>query len=170
MEWINNDWRQTNPRFNHEEAWPAQLFPNADYHYFRDCGCLVCALAVMLRHSGIETEEDDRRFNPWVLNQRLIDCGAFSPEADLELAYIDRLYLLEYLGEFPYSRESLLQIMERDLPCLITVPGEKAGRHFIVPVFTLPDDVIVFDPLNGERRLGAYKQICDIRVFRPKKK
>ena len=59
--------------------------------------------------------------------------------------------------------------MEQGLPCLVTVPGEHANRHFTAPLFTLPDDVLVFDPLSGERRLSAYKRICEIRVFRPEK-
>lgn len=162
-------WRQTEPRFNRVEAWPVQLFPDTDYRYFRDCGCLVCALAVMLRHSGTEKEEDERLFDPWILNQRLIDCGAFTPAADLELSYINRLYPLEYLGPIPYTREALVQIMERGLSCLVTVPGEHGDRHFTAPLFTTPDDVIVFDPLIGERRLSAYNRICEIRVFRPEK-
>lgn len=162
-------WRQTELRFNRAEAWPVQLFPDADYRYFRDCGCLVCALAVMLRHCGAEKEEDERLFDPWILNQRLIDCGAFTPAADLELSTINRLYPLAYAGPIPYARETLVQIMERGLPCLVTVPGEHGARHFTAPLFTTPDDVIVFDPLIGERRLSAYKRICEIRVFRPEK-
>ncbi len=30
-----------------------------------------------------------------------------------------------------------------------------------------PDDAIVFDPIRGEQRLGAYERICELRVFRP---
>lgn len=162
-------WRQADLRFNQAEAWSAQQFPEADYRYFRDCGCLICALAVMLRHSGIEKEEDESLFNPWILNRKLIDCGAFTPAADLELSYINRLYPLVYWGSIPYSREALLQIVEKGLPCLVTVPGEHAARHFTTPLFTLPDDAIVFDPFSGMQRLSAYDRICEIRIFRQKK-
>lgn len=160
-------WLQTNPSFNREVAWPAKQFPDADYRYFGDCGCLICALAVMLRSSGIEKEDDESLFNPWILNQRLLDCGAFSPAADLELSCINRLYPLAYLGEIPYSRESLVQIVEKGLPCLITVPGEKAEKHFTALISLLQDDAIVFDPLRGEQRVSAYDQIFEIRVFQP---
>ena len=158
-------WLQTASQLNLEEAWPARLYPDAEYRYFRDCGCLMCALAVMLRHCGIEKEEDQSLFNPWILNQRLIDCGAFTSDADLELSFINRLYPIEYLGEFPYSRETLAFNMDEGFPCLVTVPGEKADRHFIVPLFVLPDDVIAFDPFSGEQRLSTYNRICDIRQF-----
>ena len=42
------NWRQTDPRFNKAEAWPAQQFPDAQFRFFRDAGCLVCALAVFI--------------------------------------------------------------------------------------------------------------------------
>ena len=160
-------WRQKDPQINREEAWPASQFPDADYHYFRDCGCLVCALAVMLRHYDIEKEEDENLFDPWILNKRLIDCGAFSSAADLELSAVNNLYPLEYLGTVPYSRTALVQIVKSGLPCLITVPGVNADRHFTVLCELLQDDAIVFDPICGEKRLSAYDRICEIRVFRP---
>lgn len=159
-------WLQTEPCFNREEAWPAERFPDATYRYFRDCGCLVCSLAVMLRHCGVE-QEDESRFDPWMLNRRLAECGAFTPEADLELSRIDRLYPLEYTGAVPYSYDALAQFAAEGLPCLITVPGENAEHHFTALLRLLPDDAVVFDPVCGERRLDSYDRVCEIRVFRP---
>ena len=161
------NWRQGDPRFNREEAWPAQQFPDADYRFFRDCGCLVCALAVMLRHCGMEAAEDESLFDPWILNRRLIGCGAFSSSADLDLAGIGKLYPLAYLGALPYSREALVRTGGMGLPCLVTVPGAKADRHFTALCRILPDDAVVYDPLCGERRLSSYHRVCEIRVFRP---
>ncbi len=159
-------WLQTDPRLNRAEAWPARRFPDAAYRFFRDAGCLVCSLAVMLRRCGLE-RADGGPFDPWILNQRLIESGAFTPAADLELSRIGRLYPLEYLGALPYSADALLQADASGLPCLVAVPGEKAARHFTAPLELLPDDAIVFDPIRGEQRLGAYERICELRVFRP---
>ena len=159
-------WRQDAAWLNQAEAWPASLFPAADYHYFRDCGCLVCALAVMLRHYDVETESDETLFNPWILNQRLIDCDAFSCEADLELEYISRLYPLEYLGAIPYSMDNLMNTIKSGYPCLVTVPGKKADRHFATVLSALDKDAIVYDPLCGETKLSSYNRLCEIRAFR----
>lgn len=158
-------WRQDDPRLNRVEAWPASIFPDAEYRYFRDAGCLVCALAVMLRECSVEREQDEALFNPWVLNQRLINCGAFSSAADLELSDICRLYPLEYLGEAPYSRIGLDLVKDYALPCLITVPGKNASRHFTTLLDVSGGDVLVFDPNVGERRLSSYGQICEMRLF-----
>lgn len=159
-------WRQTDTCFNRLQAWPAQQFPLAEHHMFRDCGCLVCSLAVMLRHHNIEKTADENQFNPWILNRRLIDCGAFSPEADLELEDIRKLYPLEYLGALPYSREELMRIAEKSFPCLITVPGKNSENHFLALYQVLDDDAAVYDPLCGERKLSSYEKVREIRVFR----
>ncbi len=159
-------WLQTDPRLNRAEAWSAAQFPDAEFRYFRDCGCLVCALAVMLRHCGVEQASDERAFDPWILNQKLIDCGAFTAAADLELSRIGRLYPLEYLGAVPYRRDVLIRATGRGFPCLITVPGERAERHFTALLELLPDDAIVFDPVCGEKRLSTYGRIWEIRMFR----
>ena len=161
------NWRQTDPCFNCLEAWPAQQFPDAAFRYFRDAGCLVCALAVMLRHYGIEKTEDEKQFDPWILNRRLIEYGAFTAAADLELSAVGRLYPLEYAGVIPYSEAALIQISEKGLPCLITVPGKNAEHHFTTLIGKLPNDAVVYDPLCGERKLGSYDRICELRVFRP---
>ena len=158
-------WRQTDPRFNETEAWPAEQFPDADFRFFRDCGCLVCALAVMLLHCGIEKTEDEKQFDPWTLNRKLIECGAFTAAADLELSAVGRLYPLKYAGAVPYSEAALVQIAEKGLPCLITVPGKRAEHHFTTLIRTLPDDALVYDPLCGERKLSTCDRICEIRVF-----
>ena len=160
------EWRQTDPRFNLEEAWPAQQFPGAEFRWFRDAGCLVCALAVLLRHADIEEETDENRFTPWILKRRLIDIGAFTPAADLEISFVSRLYPLEYLGALPYSVAALRQAVESGFPCLVTVPGIQAERHFMALLRVLPDDAVVYDPLCGERKLSSYDRVCEIRPFR----
>lgn len=161
----NARWRQDDPRLNRAEAWPASLFPDAAYRYFRDAGCLVCALTVMLNECSVENEQDEAVFNPWVLNQRLISCGAFSSDADLELEDIARLYPLDYLGEVPYSREALLLSAKKGAPCLVTVPGVNAARHFTALLDVTEDDALVFDPCCGERILSSYDQVCELRLF-----
>ncbi len=65
---IYRTWRQDDPRYNVREAWPEASFPEAAYHYFREAGCLVCSLAILLRHHDIEKEADEEKFNPWILS------------------------------------------------------------------------------------------------------
>ena len=127
---IYNNFRQDAPGLNEAEAWPKSVFPDADYTFFRECGCLICALAVMLRHTGIERNADEKQFNPWILNQRLIACEAFTPAADLKLQDIRKLYPLQYMGSVSYTREALDQMVESGSPCLITVPGILSEKHF----------------------------------------
>ena len=122
----NQYWRQDDPRLNERQAWPKEAFPEADYAWFRESGCLVCSLAAMLLRFGLEKNTEEEPFNPWILNQRLIACGAFTPAADLELDDIWKLYPLRYIGSVPYSWEALKQLTESGSLCLLTVPGIRA--------------------------------------------
>lgn len=160
------NWRQDDAFLNQAQAWPAALFPRATYHYFRDCGCVVCALAVMLRHCGAETESDEKLFNPWVLNQRLIDCGAFDSAADLQLECVGRLYALEYVGKVPCTADALAGLASSGALCLVTVPGKKAKWHFTALLRVLEDDAVLYDPNVGKARLSSYDGPLEIRVFR----
>ena len=160
------NWKQFDPYLNEEEAWPAELFPDADFHYFREAGCLISATAIMLRRFGIEKETDAGKFNPWILNRRLIGCGALTPAADLDLRYIDRLYPLEYLGAVPYSREELVLAVRSGEPFLIVVPGVRGVNHFVVPDCLLPDDVLIIDPGFNKTRLSDHRCVYGLRLFR----
>ena len=159
------NWRQTDPRFNQEEAWPADLFPKAQYRYFEETGCLLCSLAIMLRQYNIETETDEKVFNPWILNKRLVDVGAFTPAADLVIADINKLYPLYYVGQIPFSRKALLRLLETGNPFLITVNGVRGVRHFVVLDQVTEEDIIIIDPLEGPRSLGDFERVYELRVF-----
>ena len=159
-------WEQADPRYNETQAWPAALFPDARFHLFKECGCLITSLAILLRHYGIEKEEDENLFNPWILNQRLIACGAFDSEADLEIEDINKLYPLEYSETLPYSREKLVEVWETGRPFLIAVPGVRGERHFIVPDDLTEDDMAVIDCAWGKKYLSEFDQILEIRVFK----
>ena len=121
----------------------------------------------MLRHTGFETETDESLFDPWILNRRLIECGAFTPAADLELSEISRLYPLEYAGCAAYTRDTLTRTADSGRPCLVTVPGVNAPRHFTALLRLTPHDAVVLDPLCGEKKLSEYDRVCELCLFRP---
>ncbi len=158
--------RQDDPSLNEKEAWPKTIFPEAEFTYFREGGCLICSLTVLLLHHGIKERDGEERFTPWVLNQKLIACGAFTPTADLELTKLQNLYPLRYAGSEPYSRSALRRVHENGSPCLITVPGIRSYRHFTTLLRMTSSDAVVFDPLYGEKKLSEYRQVCEIREFK----
>lgn len=159
-------WTQDAAELNEREAWPAELFPEATWHYFKQAGCLISSLAIMLRRFGIEKEQDPEQFNPWILNERLIEAGAFTPGADLIVEDIKKLYPLEYVGVLPYSRKSLVRLIEMGNPFLITVPGVRGARHFVVPDELTDDDLRIIDPGWSKPLLSEFDVILELRVFR----
>ncbi|MDO5134221.1 MAG: hypothetical protein Q4D81_14760, partial [Eubacteriales bacterium] len=162
---IYKSWIQAEYCYNVSEAWPKELFPEAKYTLFRECGCLVTSMAIMLRHFGIEKEENELLFNPWVFNQRLIAENAFLPSADLNIEEIRKLYPLVYIGYLPYSKENLLMVIRTGQPFLITVPGVRGARHFVVPDHLTEDDMAVIDCAWEKKFLSEFDEILEIRVF-----
>ncbi len=158
-------WRQDNPALNEKEAWPGSRFPDTEYHMFSEKGGLVTAFAIMLRHFSIEKETDEKLFNPWILNQRLIACGAFDSRAGLNLRDINRLYPLDYSGTMAYSRENLQAVWETGQPFLIVVAGDQGERHFLVAEEMAEDDLVVMDPQGAGRYLSDYDQVMELLVF-----
>ena len=47
-------WTKDDERYNVTEAFDAENYPDAQYRYLKDNGCLVVALAIMVRMYGIE--------------------------------------------------------------------------------------------------------------------
>ena len=162
------NWKQTDSRFNREEAWPAELFPDAEFRFFSECGCVVTSLAIMLRHFGIEPETDEEKFNPWILNEWLIRCEAFTKSADLIIGNISRIYPLEYVGKIPYSKEAAEELCASGEPFLITVRGTNAPRHFIVPDGLFNGELKVIDCYGNNRHISDYDTVYDLRLFRKK--
>lgn len=159
------NWRQADERYNQEEAWPASLFPEAKFHIFRECGCLITSLAIMLRHFGIEKEGDEELFNPWILNERLIRAGAFDPAGNLILSDLNKLYPIEYIGSTAYTEEGLKKAVASGEPFLITVPGIRGEHHFIVPDHMEGDDLATIDCAWEKEYLSQFDTICELRLF-----
>lgn len=163
---LYRNFRQDDPQYNKTEAWPASEYPGAAYHYMRESGFVVTSLAIMLRKWGIEKEGDTGKFNPLVLLERLKEKRAYNQFADMDIYRIQELYPLQYLGPVDYSYDVLKECFEKEIPCLLTVKGERDISHFIVPDELTGDDVLVIDPLHGERYLSGYEKIYTIRRFR----
>jgi len=158
-------WKQTDPAFNEKEAWPKEQFPRAHYHYLKDTGCLLTSLSIMLRHFGIEKETEERKFNPWILHERLLAAGVYDEVADLCLQRVHRVYPIEYCGSVPFSKETLQRVAGTGEPFLIAVPGQLAPRHFIAPDHPEGDTFTVFDPNSEKQSLEEYPAVLELRIF-----
>lgn len=158
-------WQVWDPQFNREEAWPGSEFPEATFHFMKESGCLVTSLATALRLHGIETEEEEDRFNPWIFTQELKQRKAFTPAADLNLHALQDLYPLQYVAEEPYSAERLAERMEQGEVCLLRVPGVHGVYHFVVPVRLADGDVEIIDSGWDYDRLSRFSKVFSILRF-----
>lgn len=171
LEDINDDyrsWRQYDYRYNQEQAWPESEFPDTTYRYLRDVGCFITSLAIMMRHFGIEKEDKFERFNPWIFFKRTKEAGFFNTAAEFDPYRISEMYPIEYVGDIPYSREKLIECIEKGYACMVSVPGIHGIYHYMVPEKITDCDVKIIDCGWDCEYLSEFSEVCDIVLFRKK--
>lgn len=159
-------WRQDDSRYNMTQAFDEEHYPDAQYRYIKDSGCLIVALAIMVRMYGLEKEADYQKFNPWIFLQRAKAAGCFTKSADFILADITKLYPLEQFECVPYSRQAMIESRQNGYASILMVPGIHGPYHYVVPDQILPDDVSVIDNMFGKTRVSQYEKVFYIVHFR----
>ena len=160
------DLLQTNPKYNEKEGWSQSLFPKAVNRYMKDNGSLVCSLAFLLKRYDLETNTDPEKFNPWILMERLISCGAYTSSGNLEIMSINKFYPLIFLGNVPYSHDILLEQIEKGSLCLIRRTNKDGKHRYLVVDDMVDGDITVFDPAEGKCSLSGYNDTEHIYLFR----
>ena len=159
-------WTQDDERYNMTEAFDFENYPDAQYRYLKDNGCLVVALAIMVRLFGIEKETDFNKFNPLIFLERAKVAGCFSKSADFMLSEIPRLYPIEQFECIPYSREALIDSINKGYASVLMVAGKNAPHHYVVPYKILDNDVSIIDNKFRKNLVSQYKEVYYIVNFR----
>ena len=159
-------WQCWDEKYNREIAWPEEEYPYAKLRIMYKGGCLVTAMATLLRHHGIEDEIREELFDPWILNEKLKTNKAFTLAADLELNIFKDLYSLDYVEEIPYSKEKLASLLSENAICLVKVPGHNDKYHFVVPTKAVKDDFEVIDCGADHGLLSEFSKVYTIRTFK----
>ncbi len=159
------NWRLGNQYFHGRDEHVVSLFPDPDSHLFTENECLITSLAIMLRHFGIEKEDNETFFNPWILYRKLMGCKAFDSQGTLSLRALERLYPLDYAGTMLYSPEKLKTVWETGQPFLIVASGIHSPKHFLVPDYNIQDNMAVIDCLWNRQYLSEYERVIELQVY-----
>lgn len=159
-------WTQDDCRYNLVEAFDAENYPDADLRYLRDMGCLIIALAIMLRRFGIEKESDYSKFNPYIFFERAKSAGCFDKSGNFILPEFSKLYPMEQFECVPYSAEAMKDSFEKGYASVLMVQGRNAPYHYIVPDKILENDVSVIDNKFGRTLASQYEKVYYIVNFR----
>ena len=83
------------------------------------------------------------------------------------LSEIHRLYPIEQVDEYiPYSREALIDSINKGYASVLMVPGKNAPYHYVVPYKILDNDVSVIDNKFKKNLVSQYKEAYYIVNFR----
>ena len=121
-------WKQYDELLNSKPAWNEIEFPNADLHYFKECGCLVTSLTNLLIKYNFESDD----FSPWTLNEKLKASGGFTSGADLYGNAIEKLYPIKFCGREKYTKEKLDKFIDSGYALILIVRGTNSPTHYVL--------------------------------------
>ena len=115
-------WKQTDPRWNQQEAWPQDQYPEAQGRTLAEAGDQVTALAMLLKQYEVVTGE---AFDPWQCAQRLKQAQAFDNTGRLLWFQIQNAFpgfCFENRVEYSYRKAEAL--LKYGHPCIIEMQGK----------------------------------------------
>ena len=159
-------WKQYDPEWNQNEAWPASQYPHASLHKLSQGGCLVTSIAMLLRQYRV-VSQDPEVFNPWICNETLKQAGAFTNAADLIWDKVgDAFPGFHYAGQMDYSQESLKKLLNDGYACVLQVNGSGGYMHYVAADAILDGSVFILDPGSQRSMLSEYAGAHTIYYFK----
>ena len=153
-----SSWKQYNPEFNREKAWPKTKYPFASLEYLKDGGCFVFSIAIALRIRGFWT-------SPLDALEKMKRAGLFTLGADLIYWKIDKALPLKALWTRDYSPSLLRESLENGLVCIAEVPGTNHPHHYVAVYQAVDDDFLVIDSNSDITHLSVFGNIYKVVAF-----
>ena len=160
-------WRQGDAEWNQAEAWPASQYPQASSHYMSEAGCLVCSVAMLLRHYNVVTESNVNKFNPWICNEALKAAGAFTPAADMYWDGPEKAYPgFVYIDCISYSENQLISLYQQGYACIVKVNGSGGYYHYVAVRSASISGISIMDPGWGRTSLSEFSDKYEIYYYK----
>ena len=159
-------WKQFDPEWNQEEAWPASRYPNATYRWMREAGCAVTSVSMLLRHYNVVNDSNVNNFNPWICNTALGNAGALNSAADIVWGNIRNAYPgFVYMNTVSYSAATLVSLYNQGYACIV---GVNYNSHYVaVRSATNTSNIVIMDPgRSNNTSLSAYGGLSSIVYFK----
>lgn len=156
------EWKQKDPEFNKEPAWPISLTGTQDY-YLGQYGCLVTSISMLLRHYDIKPDSDTG-FNPFVCSSELLSAGLFDRLCNLYTEKVGQAYpAFRFKGRTAYSPEKLAELYNQGYACIAAVLNY--GHYIAIDDGSVPGAATIFDPDSDYRFLDQYDKVNAILYF-----
>lgn len=147
----HTQWKQDDPRWNRQEAWPADRYPEATNRTMAEGGDLVTALAMLLKQSSFPTQED---FDPWQCLELLQKAEAFSPSGQLLWNRVsDAFPGFHFENRVEFSKQKLTDLYDYSFPCILELRDADGSTHFAALQSVDTRSFRILDPAGGQVKL-----------------
>ena len=156
-------WKQWDPRWNREEAWPEDQYPQAVLRTMEEGGSLATSLAMLLRQYEIVTEED---FTPWQCNELLKKADALDENGQLLWFCTENAFPgLHFENRVEYSLRKIAGLCSYGYPSILEIK-EKDGQFRYVFVRSVDGYTVnIMDPGSEDTKLSESSQVEAIYYF-----
>lgn len=160
-------WKQWDAEWNETPAWPADQFPYATLHNMSDAGCLVTAIAMLMRQHNVVTG-DVTTFNPRICCDRLKEAGAFDNSGGLIFEKVALAYPgFVFQGFREYSLATLKTLFDSGYACILKVNGTGGYFHYVAVHDIQDNNVLVLNPGANTSSLAELGVAYEIIVYEP---
>lgn len=144
-------WKQADPEWNQEEAWPEDRYPDAARRTMEEGGDIVTSLAMLLKQYEIVTDED---FTPWQCLEQLQATSAFGEDGQLLWNRVQEAFPgFHFENRVEYSYRKIEALLKYGHPCIVEMKGKDGGLHYAAVRSASRYRVYIMDPASEKTRL-----------------
>ena len=156
-------WKQADPRWNQQEAWPEAQFPGAESRTLAEGGDLVTALAMLLRQHEIVTDAD---FTPWECNEMLKQAEAFNQEGQLLWNRVSQAFPgFHFENRVEYSLRKVRALYVYGFPCILEMKDRDGNLHYAALQSESRNVVRILDPASDKTGINSPSEVQAVYYF-----
>ena len=156
-------WKQADPRWNREDAWPREQFPQAAHRTMENGGDQVVSLAMLLKQYEVVKS---RNFTPWECLEALKNADAFDETGRLSWFCIEKAFPgFRFENRVEYSGQKAAALYGYGHPCILELKGKDGLPRFTAVQSASQAAVDILDPGSENTKLTASSQVEAIYYF-----
>lgn len=144
-------WKQADPQWNQQEAWPADRYPDAPRRTLAEGGDQVTSLAMLLKQYEVVTGKD---FTPWQCSEQLKEAAAFDEKGQLLWNQVQEAFPgFHFENRVEYSYRKAEALLKYGHPCIVEMKGRDGVPHYAALRSAAKYNVKIMDPGSENTRL-----------------
>ena len=156
-------WKQADPRWNLEEAWPQSQYPKAKVRTMEEGGDQVTALSMLLKQYKVVKEPD---FTPWDCLEALKSADAFDEGGGLNWFCVEKAFPgFCFQNRVEYSDQKASALYGYGHPCILELKDKGGSFRYAALQSAAGHQILIMDPGSEETQVTDPSRVEAIYYF-----